>query len=171
MTISETGWNLKPFNAMLTPRQTRAWATKYKETEGLKITAGVCRWSKSWTTYRKAKTQLPFGRCLKQKQGTVHAPCTGTTKGVGCPPTPPLQPSAQINFHYHPFNGPYLHPSESKQGTCYLFLLPHAAAWVPVKPCLNSSLRFPWLKEFKNPGQFGNISIYVIYLHDRWGNS
>ena len=25
---------------------------------------------------QKGQTQLPFGRCLEQKQGTVHTPCT-----------------------------------------------------------------------------------------------
>ena len=60
-----------------------------------------------------------------------------TTKGRGRPPKLPLQPDPLICPHPHPVKGTS-HPSQ-RVSKGYLFLLPHAAAWVLIKPCLNSS--------------------------------
>ena len=94
---------------------------------------------------------------LGAKQGIGHALIT--TKGVGRPPKPLLQldlwtrplPSSRIRNQLVPFPPP--HQGDSK-GTCCLFSLPHAAARIPVKPCLSfsSGLLSVSIKEAKNPG-------------------
>ena len=63
------------------------WTTRYKQTKNPTVTS------------EEAGTKAG-GR--EQNQGTAHAPCTQTTKGVGKTPKPPLQP--------YPWTQPYPHP-------------------------------------------------------------
>ena len=61
-------------------------------------------------------------------------PALATTKGVGTPPKPALQP--------HPRTDPYPHKKKagphlgSKQGKLFFALAASGAAGAPVKPCL-----------------------------------
>ena len=107
---------------------------------------------------QKGQTQLPFGRCLEQKQGTVHAPHTTTTKGMGWSPTPPLQPNTQIYLHYYPFRGPYHHPLWEQARDLLLVLATSCYSMSPNKALPNSSSRFPLLKE--------STPYIIIYMID-----
>lgn len=68
-----------------------------------------------------------------------------TTKRVGKPPKPSLQPDPWIHSSAHPYKGlvhaspnpPPLPPWEQAREPVSRFLLPHFAARVPVKACLN----------------------------------
>ena len=109
-------------------------ASAQRNCKGLKITACMLSWHKSWATrYRKTKKiQLPL---LKSQEAKAHAPLhTWPPKGwadhLRHPPTQPLGPRL--------CKEPVLPPPRAVSwGTCYLFLLPHTTAEAPVKPCLN----------------------------------
>ena len=81
--------------------------------------------------YRKPTNHLSFLRCWEQKQVWYSIPAHSSTKRVAWFKDPPLS-------WCHLRNQPALLWRVSKC-TCYLFLLPCAAAQVPGKPCLNVS--------------------------------
>lgn len=56
-----------------------------------------------------------------------------------------------------PFQQPALPPSRASKRTCYLFLFPHAKAWVPIKASPNSSpglYQFLLIEEPKDPNLY-----------------
>ena len=62
-------------------------------------------------------------------------PALATTKGVGTPPKPALQPHPQTDPYPHKKQaGPHL---GSKQGKLFFAPAASGAAGAPVKPCLN----------------------------------
>ena len=86
---------------------------------------------------RDQKTWLPLLKNWEQKQGTVHAPALSTTKGMGKPCKPPLQPDPLDTPTLTPFKEPTHSASGRKQGNLLLDFGPPATAGDPIKPCLN----------------------------------
>ena len=91
----------------------------------------------SWGNYqqdtKRPKTQLLLLRGKKQKQGTMHAPCTQHHQATSDPtpgPAPTLPPYKGLACHL---------PQGVSKGNSYLFLLLNAAARVPIKLCLSFS--------------------------------
>ena len=107
------------------------------------------------------KTQLLLLKSQEQKQcvgresRVLHMPpAHNTTKGVGRPPKPTLQPNPRHTPTLTPYKEPARPPGGASKGTCYLFLLPPAAAGAPIKPCLIScmaSYQFLLIKEGQEP--------------------
>ena len=97
--------------------------------KGLKITWWMHSWGQFWLIQ---KDQNPT--VISEVRG-AHS----TTMWAGRPPKPPFQPDPLVHPTLTSFKGP------ARPATCrgqarapvHLFLLPTAAVWVPVKPCLN----------------------------------
>ena len=68
-------------------------------------------------------------------------PAHNTTKGVGKPPKPPLQPdpldTPLPSPHIRNKLGPPTFRELASKGTCCFFSLPPAATGAPIKTCLN----------------------------------
>lgn len=107
--------------------------------ERAKITTGM----RSWGSYEPEDTKGPqtaISEVLATGVRTARDPCTKHHQGVIRPPNPSLQlgplPTHAPLPSFHLRSRPSLPPGASK-GTCFLFLLPGIAAWIPKKPCLN----------------------------------
>ena len=81
--------------------------------------------------------------CTQQQQGS------GQTLDANPLAGPADLPSPSCHFRKQPPS------SERSKATYFLFSLPLATAWAPIKPCLNSSsasYQFLLIEEFKDPG-------------------
>ena len=117
---------------------------------------------KSWAIkYKKTTTgKLPFLRCWEQKQGAVHDCYTQNHQEVDRPPKSRLLPIPQIH-PVTPFKDPSVSSYEAGKGTCFLVLLPSAAAWTPTKPCLISmTVGERWVFIWES-----NIETYTLLSH------
>ena len=117
----------------------RIWR-KYK---GLKIIAHVCSWDKLWTRCKKRpKPNHHFCGARSKSRIPCMIPAHITTKKADRSPKSPIQANLLICPTLIPFKEPAIAPPHHHEGpskgTYYLFLLPLAAAQVPLKPCLSS---------------------------------
>lgn len=160
-----------------------------RNTKGLKITTRM--WlgqiSEQKDT-KRPKSKLSLLRCQEQMQETARDPCTRfTTKGVGRPPKPALQP-----IHHPPLLSPHSRdqlatslpysPSGSQQGNQLLVFPPLGCNTSPSKLSLPEFVFWPlnnfcWL-ESKNPGwlQWEQGTVYSMnkepsHLKARWWSS
>ena len=110
---------------------------------GLKITVCICSWGKLWTTRYKEtkKTQPPLLKSRENKQGVGSKgrvlrmpPALNTTKAVGHPPKPALQPNPGHTPTLTPYKEPAWSPWEvSKHGNLLLVFAPLCCSRDPNK--------------------------------------
>ena len=112
--------------------------------KALKIIACMCSWGKLWKTrYKKTKNPTATSEVLWAKARSCHDLCTQhhPEGGQTTQATLPARPLAL------PLPSPHLMdqlalPRGTSADTCYLFSVPKAVAWVPVKPSLDFSSGF-----------------------------
>ena len=108
---------------------------------GLKITACMCSWNKFWTKDIKRRKN-PTATFEEPRAKAGYCPCplhTTPTKGWANHLSHPSRWTPGHTPTLTPYNEQATPPStqEVSKETCYLFLLPPAAAGAPIKPCLN----------------------------------
>ena len=153
-------WDLDSFAVVPATWTNIALSNRRQRTcEGLKRTAYMHSWSKLWKRYKKTKNPTATSKVPEAKAGfwkwSLHIapPRRGTDHPSHPSPRPQTRPYPPPLCGIPP---PPYPPPGATQGLCYLFSLSVAAAWVPIKPCLNFSSDFLSIcvdKEFKNPGQ------------------
>ena len=107
-----------------------------KNLQGRKITACMCNYEQENTKRLQANCHF-WG--VRSKSWELHmVPAHSNAKVVGRFPGPALWPAPPMHPTLTPFRESVRPPQRANKNTCYLFLLLHPIARVPIKPCLNS---------------------------------